>query len=141
MIADASGLAIAELDTYRDKFVSLKAGVSEAVIFAAIVGVPPGDDSPCQGDGTHLKEMNCLDADEMELRVTEFEVEDRYFLHFQPACTRTDSAGIEVTSARPGRRYVKTAMEFGRNGYVYSICNESWRPAMRDIAEMIARQM
>jgi hypothetical protein len=141
MIANASGLAVEGLDTYRDKLVSLKGGDAEAVIFAAIVGVPPGDASPCQGDGTHLKEMSCLDAPEMELRVGRFTFEGREYKHFEPACTRTDEAGVEETTARPGRRFVKTAMEFGENGYVYSICNESWDPAMRAIAEMIARRM
>ena len=36
---------------------------------------------------------------------------------------------------------MKVAQEFRSNGYVYSICNEDWGPAMRNIAEIIARQI
>ena len=110
-------------------------------LISAIVGVPAQDKSPCEGDGVFLKEQSCLDAEEMQMSVATFSIEDREYKHFEPACTRVDSAGIEVTSARPGRRYVKTAMDFGANGFIYSICNESWRPAMRSIAEIIARQI
>jgi hypothetical protein len=56
---------------------------------------------------------------------------------FVPACERTVD-GVDVTTARPGRRYVKLAEKFGRNAYMYSICNADWGPAMESIAEVIA---
>ena len=38
-----------------------------------------------------------------------------------------------------GRRYVTVAQAFGARGYVYSICRPDWTPAMRSIAEIIAK--
>jgi hypothetical protein len=137
-ISEAHGVPMEELDTYHDRLVGLKGGQAEAVVFSAIVGVPDGDGSPCQGDGAQLLEQSCLDQAAMQIVVQTFAIEDREFHHFGPACTKEDN-GVEVTSARPGRRFVKTAQDFGKNGYIYSICNESWFPAMRDIAEIIAR--
>jgi hypothetical protein len=68
----------------------------------------------------------------------EFEGENDTYIHFAPACERTNIAGQLVTSARPGRRYVKVAQEFGCASYVYSICNEDWSEAMTEIARLIA---
>ncbi len=142
-IADRHGVDMEDLSTYYSRFVEMKDGKAAAVIFAAIVGVPQGDDSPCQGDGVDLGEQGCLDDADMEIRVDTFTIPEtnQEYQHFVPACTREDGNGNEVTSARPGRRYVKVAQEFGRNGYVYSICNEDWSEAMRSIAEIIARQI
>jgi hypothetical protein len=133
-----------ELQTYYNRFVAMKDGKAAAVIFAAIVGVPYEDDDPtCQADGLGLVANECLEHNDMEIRVETFVIPetDQEYNHFTPACVRTNSAGVEVTSARPGRRFVKVAQDFGRNGYVYSICNEDWSPAMRTIAEIIARQI
>jgi hypothetical protein len=61
------------------------------------------------------------------------------FTHFAPACERVDPVTqAAVTSARPGRRYVKVAQAFGCASYVYSICNEDWSGAMVEIARLIA---
>ncbi len=137
-----------ETGRYWNKLVELKNEEARAVIFAAIVGVPNGKDSPCQGTGDQLRE--CLEDPDMELKVGVFENEDEVkYKHFSPACVRRaqvkDENGVEhekeVTSARPGRRYVKVAQEFGERGYVYSICNADWSPAMKEIAEVIAENM
>ncbi len=140
---DRRGYDTDELSTYFERFVALKNGKAAAVLFGAIVGVPNGADSPCQGDGVDLVDNGCLDHPDMETRVDTFVIPqtNQEYQHFTPACTREDNNGNEVTSARPGRRYVKVAEEFGRNGYVYSICNEDWSEAMRDIAERITRQI
>jgi hypothetical protein len=39
--------------------------------------------------------------------------------------------------AWPGRRFVQMAQLFGARGYLYSICNADWSPAMTDLAAMI----
>jgi len=117
-----------------DTFVAAKDGREDAVIFAAVVGVPPGDDSPCQGSGHELGA--CLDAEEMQ-NVPVIE-NDAWF--FRPACTRFEG-DVEVTKARPGRRYVELAQQASSMGYVYSICNADWSPAMEDIARLIAESM
>jgi hypothetical protein len=74
----------------------------------------------------------------MKLEVVTYEQGPTQYKHFRPACTREEN-DIEVTVARPGRRFVEVARSFGANGHVSSICNEDWTPAMIDIAEMIAQ--
>ncbi len=118
---------------FADAFWQVKNYAYNAVLFAAIVGVPKNDH--CQGTGDHISD--CLEQPEMQL--TEHfvlsETTKSYFF-FEPACTRWDE-----TDAEPGRRYVDLAVnKFGPNGYIYSICNPDWNPAMQDIAEMIERQ-
>jgi hypothetical protein len=134
---------------YHQRFVELKGGQATAVLFGAIVGVPPGtpgEPSSCEGTGEELKANGCLKHDDMELEIQTFVYDEsgQTYEHFRPACTRNamvDGEEVTVTSARPGRRYVKAAQEFGSNSYVYSICNEDWSPAMRRISGLIARQI
>jgi hypothetical protein len=119
---------------YKEKLVGLKEN-PEGVFFAAIVGVPIGDSGGCEGLGSELGD--CLENDEMQLKVENFVTpEGDPYKHFAPACIRSEGA-VEVTSARPGRRYVKVAEDFGKKGIVYSICNADWSEAMKEIAEMI----
>ncbi|MDJ0763299.1 MAG: hypothetical protein QNJ97_09950 [Myxococcota bacterium] len=124
---------------YWDKFVAIKDDKPRAVIFAAIAGVPTGEDAGCEGRGSALD--NCLAHADMQLEVIEYESEGNLVKHFRPACTRSDAEGELLTEARPGRRYVKVAQDFANNGYVYSICNADWSPAMRDIAQVIAENI
>ena len=125
---------------YRHAFLEMKGGRDAAVVFAAIVGVPTGDDSPCQGSGKSIRDNNCLDDPRMELSVEMFETGRSRYLHFNLACKREEDGTI-VEDARPGRRYVRVAQSFDSNGYVYSYCNKDWSPAMKEIARMIARRV
>ena len=125
---------------YKKALVKAKGKGESAVIFAAIVGVPIADN--CQGTGDAVSESGCLDLEAMQLEpFTYKEGEPDEFVHFREACSRYDKDGNELTLARPGRRFVKVAEDFGKNGYVYSICNKDWSPAMQTIAEIIARQI
>ncbi|MCP4603220.1 MAG: hypothetical protein GY847_22345 [Proteobacteria bacterium] len=130
---------------YYKQLVALKKDQPKAVIFAAIVGVPPdgegeGEESICQGRGNDLS--TCLGDPDMELQVEVQETDEgQSFKHFAPACERTDDNDNTITSARPGRRYVQVAQEFTSNGYVYSICNADWSPAMKEIARVIAENI
>jgi hypothetical protein len=120
---------------FRKQLVEIKDGKEYAVLFAAIVGVPNGDDSPCEGKGDEIPD--CLSDDRMQFEVKTFSEGKYEYEHFKPACERTVGDTV-VTSARPGRRYVKLAQRFGCLGYVYSICNDDWSDAMREIAATIA---
>jgi hypothetical protein len=53
-----------------------------------------------------------------------------------PACVR-EEGNTEVTRAWPARRFVELAQSFGDRGYVYSICNADWSPAMSELAQLI----
>lgn len=107
-----------------------------AVLFAAIVGVPYGDQGGaphCQGFGDTLG--SCLEQEEMQLLA---EQSDGPYWYYHPACTR-DEGSTEVTKAYPGRRYVELAsVHFGDMGYVYSICNADWAPAFEAIGARMA---
>ena len=125
-----------DTDYFYDRLVDVKGGREDAVVFAAVVGVP-NDNSSCQGNGDQIGE--CLDNPDMELIPQAFTdpVVGVQYTHFRPACTRQNDANVDVTIARPGRRFVETAEQFGAQGYVYSICNEDWTPAMDNIVQMI----
>jgi len=105
-----------------------------SVVFAGIVGVPMVDG--CQGKGNEI--AGCLDLGEMEYAGEEDEDGDH---HLGKTCFSEETnpdTGEPETSAVPGRRFVELAQKFGENGYIYSICNEDWSPAMKDIARRIA---
>ncbi len=127
---------------YRSKFIEIKNGDSNAVIFAAIVGVPRDKEAGCQGRGGEI--ADCLDHPKMQMKEKKYEEDG--MTHFAAACERyTQTENGEdrelVTRAYPGRRYVEVAKGFGSNGYVYSICNPNWSDAMSDIAKVIAQNI
>jgi hypothetical protein len=116
-------------DHYYEAYARLKGELANAVLFAAITGVPMG--SECQGTGDGIG--GCLDLPAMK-NVEYYDEEKKYYL-FEPACTSVS------TSASPGRRYVELAQRFETMGYVYSICNDDWSPAMMEIARLIASKI
>jgi hypothetical protein len=116
-----------------DDLSRIKGGVEEAVFFAAIVGVPLG--TACEGKGDAIG--GCLLQPEMQL-VPEQPDGTTWFYH--PACARGEG-DVEVTRAYPGRRFVQLAREFGDRGYVFSICNDDWMPAMAQFATNISAAM
>ena len=119
---------------YKDILVNLK-GAEDEVVFGAIVGVPASDNT-CQGTGDELE--GCLSHPRMQLELATFETPDGYqYTHFSPACSRIED-DVEVTTARPGRRYVEVAQEFGENGVVASICNSDFSPFMLRLAQNLA---
>ncbi|MDD5306500.1 MAG: hypothetical protein PHU25_04185 [Deltaproteobacteria bacterium] len=132
--------------SYYATFRALKGGIADAVVFGAFVGVPydpatPGPDQPCEGPGNRIS--GCLDDARMQHRIVAEGLPDGGSIEtYAPVCTRgPDDAPL--VKARPGRRYVELATAnppdgFGAAGYVSSICNPDWSPAMRDIAKLIA---
>jgi hypothetical protein len=122
---------------YRKTFEAVKGDKVGAAVFAAIVGVPPGEGSAlsaCEGPGDEIG--SCLDQPQMDLDMVE---EDGNF-YFEAACSRFEGDEL-ITKARPGRRYVQLAAEFQNLGYMYSICRADWSPAMEDIAQLIAENL
>jgi hypothetical protein len=121
-----------EAASYLEVYANPKDENPNGVVFAAIVGVPPGE--ACEGRGAALG--NCLDHPDMVLDVV---MEGETFF-FKPACDRYDG-DVQVTKARPGRRFVELAVAFGENGYVYSICNADLGPGLGGIAQMIRDEL
>jgi hypothetical protein len=121
------------IDDYRQTFIAIKDGNPGAVLFAAIVGVPPV--SACQGWGDDIQ--GCLDNSAMQHEYdTEYVQGLGEVVYYAPACTR-EVGDVEVTRAAPARRLVQLALEFGNRGYVYSICNDDWSAAMNELAAVI----
>lgn len=105
---------------FAQTWIEFKDDFTEAIMFAAIVGVPNASTSSCEGHGDEL--ADCLDHPQMQYGTT--------------ACNRTD--GNEwTTGAQPGRRYVEIAQSLGKRGYISSVCNDDWSQAMHDIAGML----
>jgi hypothetical protein len=117
-------------------------GDPEDLLFAVIGGVPMV--AECQGTGDAISE--CLNVTpgvngtgtigEPEEVVRQGEMQT----YFEYACERyengdTDSRGL--TFAYPATRMVQMAQSFGKLGYVYSICNANWSPAMENIADLV----
>jgi hypothetical protein len=121
---------------YYQRLVQLKSGHEDAVLFAAIVGVPPV--AACEGSGDEIG--GCLDHEDMQLEEQLEPTYDMTAWFYRPACTRYEGE-LEVVKARPGRRYVSLAQQFGPQGYVYSICNEDWGEAVEDLADLIVEKI
>lgn len=122
-------------DYYYDRFLELKGGDINKVVYAGIAGVPVGP--TCEGLGNAIG--GCLDTIEMQLVEAML---DTVHLDYRPACERfipPDSTDIadRVTKAAPGRRYVELAQRLGSRGLMASICNEDWEQVMREIAKLI----
>jgi hypothetical protein len=124
---------------FYERYTSAK-GEADAVVFAAITGVPSAEEDPegaaaCEGRGDAIG--GCLDQEGMQRVPYENNSSGSAIWLFEPACTRTD-----VMIAEPGVRYVELASGlFGAQGYVSSICNPDWTPAMTDIAELIGERI
>ncbi|MBW2276047.1 MAG: hypothetical protein JRF63_01065 [Deltaproteobacteria bacterium] len=118
--------------SFLDQLAAPKGGNPNAVLFAAIVGVPLGQQ--CEGDGVDI--TSCLEHADMQL--VEVIENNEYF--FRPACERWDES-YQVTKARPGRRFIELAIEHPQKSYVASICNEDWTDLTDDIAQMILDEL
>jgi hypothetical protein len=116
----------------RQRMIAVKDGDADAVVFAALAGVPT--DFACEGAGHMI--AGCLEHPAMLGPViTEG---DAFF--FAPACERWEGDTL-VTKARPAKRFVETAQEFQERGFVFSICNDDWQPVMDGFAKLILRAM
>jgi len=114
---------------------AVKGGAENGVLFAAIVGVPPG--GACEGTGAQI--AGCLDSAGMQLdEVVETNSAGQPAVYFAPACTRFEGS-VEVTHAIPARRIVELASEeMPTWSYVASICDADWTPHIMTVAGMAA---
>jgi phenylpyruvate tautomerase PptA (4-oxalocrotonate tautomerase family) len=108
------------------------AGHETYATFVAVTGVPADD--ACQGAGYALG--GCLAHPDMQSTPV-FDQDLPGAWSFAPACERTEGDAV-VTRARPSRRLVELARSFGNRGYVFSICEPDWSPAVEDIAMLAA---
>jgi hypothetical protein len=122
--------------SFYQRLVDAKQGRVSGVVFGAIVGVPKVED--CEGLGSDIGA--CLNHAGMQNVAVEEPSGSGSAWFFAPACNRLEGS-VEVTKARPGRRFVSLVQEFQSGGYAYSICNADWTPAMADLAAIIAERL
>ena len=114
---------------FHDAFAAIKDQVEGTVLFAAITGVPQID--ACQG--STFDAGDCLADPAMQFVETQG-TSDSW--SFEPAC-----AVPSAYYGYPARRLVELAGMYGELGYVTSICNTDWSPAMSEIGEMICARL
>ena len=126
-----------EIDRLVKRLIDLE-NDAYAVFFAAMVGVPPGENG-CEGEGDMLG--TCLENESMTLTTETVTFDDgTKTVQFAPACTLSED-GEEILSAAPGRRFVTLAQELGDSSSVYSICNDEWVTAMGSFAEQLQEHL
>ncbi|MBN2716535.1 MAG: hypothetical protein JXX14_11830 [Deltaproteobacteria bacterium] len=134
-------VAVEEIKESLETAKRVAGGKKADIVFAGIIGVPIA--TTCQGTGENLSD--CLNikpgvngtgtlADPEEVTRTTITGVIQYY--FEYACERFQGDDA-YTAAYPGARYVRLAQQFADRGYIYSICNPDWSPAMEDIADMI----
>lgn len=121
---------------YRNDLVTIKNENPAAVIFAAIVGAPV--QGPCNGNGDFISTSGCMADQDTDMSLTVEQNQYQYL--FRPACSRRENT-IYVTAATPGRRFVETARLFGINGYVESICDETYGPLIEHVTDRVDMAM
>lgn len=122
-------------------------GDPDDLLFAVIGGVPMVDE--CQGTGDAIDD--CLNVAPGvngtgtlgEPEEVQREINDEagsIQTYFEYACERHENGDTDsraLTRAYPATRMVQMAQSFGKLGYVYSICNANWSPAMANIADLV----
>jgi len=129
------------VERYYDDFKkNVKPLNPDRIVFAAIVGIPDGEDGSTPGGLDKI-----LENDKMG-----FSVDENTGMGGDPtnrntaakaACIRLDSSNMEITNAKPAVRFVKVAKGFGENGVVQSICADSFAPAVNLIIDKISKQL
>jgi len=130
------------IDRYTQLFKMLRPGSEQLVVFGAIVGVPPELVTPEKLAMIDYENPAAVDAfydgilahENMQYviddRATPEEPQDDML---RPSCTSGTDA-----KAYPPRRIVQVAKGFGRNGFVQSICEDDFVPAIDLIVTRIA---
>ncbi|MCK9521821.1 MAG: hypothetical protein M0R76_02105 [Proteobacteria bacterium] len=124
------------LDRYRAAKAKVS-GQGSGILFAAITGVPTASEaSGCEGTGNEIG--GCLDLPQMQNEIVQdpdYDAAPKYIYKY--TCSRYEGSEA-VTQAMPARRLIQIAQSMGSMGYVYSICNADWSPAMEKISSLIA---
>ena len=108
---------LSRVSEYRDFLVNeVKGGREEMVRFAAIVGMK--------------------DAKDPTTTTIEYELDSRGRWDVVPACRTPNCEGI-YCEADPGTRYLDLAAEFGKHGYVNTICQADFSETLKEIGEFV----
>jgi len=133
------------VNRYVDGLRALRPGQEQHVMFAAIAGVPPD-----LVDSQALAGVNFADDASREAFYVELLEDPRMIEQPDPtlgpgsgnlmsSCTAdVDGDGTPESKAYPPRRIVQVARGFGANGFVQSICQADFGPAMTAIIRQLA---
>jgi hypothetical protein len=123
------GTLIRPTERYKRAFASLKPDNPDRVIFGAITGVPM--EAFARGDS--VDEILALPA--MQFQVDQ--VVDP--ANSRPLTSCTNATGVEV--AYPPIRIAEVVRDFGKQGFLYSICEDDYGPALNILIGKIASQL
>jgi hypothetical protein len=133
---------IYDVERYVSGFKALRPGNEALVLFGAIVGVPVDLVTPHRVDQIDYDDPSSVDQfyqDILDAPAMAYAVDDQGTPsepaddNLVPSCQTGDSA-----KAYPPRRIVEVARGFGRNGFVQSICQSDFAPAMDLLVQRIA---
>jgi hypothetical protein len=129
--AEERGL-LQPVSRYIDGLKALKPGRPDAIVFGAIVGIP------LAVDGDPLDEVLRYAGMQVTPDPSSSGLGDpaSNLTTPIPACRRLDDSDTVVTSAAPGRRFVRTAQGFD-NAIVRSICEVGFQPALNEIVRRV----
>lgn len=123
---------IHNVDRYISGLKSLKPDNPDLIIFAGLIGIPQEAES--------LIAQQRFD-DVLALPDMQFRMLSSSSGLPQPSCSVIRTQGGQAEDAYPGRRIVQTAKGFGENAALFSICRESYQPAVDSIIERIASKL
>jgi len=137
------------IDRYVDSFKKLRCQEGETcvetpenLVFAFIVGVPPG--SICENSGDNITN-GCLSHPSMVEKINEKRDNLELVCKFKAGCDplsgedcNSCTPGIDCsTEAYPGIRYVQLAQKIGHNAVVRSICTNTFVPAVKALMDKL----
>jgi hypothetical protein len=130
------------VERYVSGYKALHPGHQDLVVFGAITGVP-----------ADLVDANAIAKAEQSTKARsafydKILSDPRMKERVDPASMDTPGTGNLIPAcdtphgkAYPARRIVETARGFGQNGFVQSICEDDYRPAVRELAKRICRHV
>jgi hypothetical protein len=130
------------VERYVTRYKALRRGHEDLVVFGAITGVPPD-----------LVDADAIAKSEQSAKARgafydEILADERMKERIDPGSMTTPGTGSLIAAcdtphgkAYPARRIVETARGFGQNGFVQSICEDDYRPAVRELAKRICRHV
>lgn len=135
-----------QIERYTQLFKMLRPGNEQLVVFGAIVGVPPALVTPEKIAAVDYGDPLAVDAFYDSILAhpdMQYVIDDKGTPevldddNLKRSCT-AGPADSPTTQAYPPRRIVEVAKSFGRNGFVQSICEDDFVPAIDLIITRIA---
>jgi hypothetical protein len=133
------------VDRYIQGYRALHPGRESTVLFGALAGVPPDLVDDLAREPVNFSDEASTDAfydgilDDERMQYRIIAADESGPERPSPSCTREDMGGPR--NAFPPRRIVEVAKGFGSSGFVRSICEEDFAPAIDLLVHGLANQL